>query len=287
MIVFFGSSEYSISVLKTLLERKRKILVITSPDRPAGRGQKPTPTPVALLAQKNSLPIFKPENLNQVSPEKIIKNKPEVGLCCAYGKIIPPSWLNFFPQGILNIHPSLLPRYRGPAPVQFALLNQEKETGVTVIKMDQELDHGPIIWQTKEKIRPEDTAQTLYQRLFQLAARQINQVINDYLAGKITPRPQNHSQATFTRHLTREDGFIPPEKIFTPHVPEEVDRKRRAFTPWPGIFTRIVIKKKEKILKIITTHQEKGRTVIDQVQLEGKKPVSFSQFCSAYSFSFS
>jgi len=273
-LVFFGSANYSLPLLEKLLEAGKKLWVVTTPDRPVGRQQQLSPNPVAEFAQKKGLPCFKLENLTQIP----FPQPPLLGICCVYGKIIPASWIDYFSKGIINIHPSLLPKYRGPSPAQFALLNQEKETGVTFIKIDEKCDHGPILWQIKEKITPTDTADSLYRRLFGLAAQHLLEVIKDYLTGKIKPRPQDHSQATFTRRLTKKDGYIPLPQLFRP----ETDRKRRAFYPWPGIYTQVKIKGRPRILKILQTHLEKGKLVIDQVQLEGKRPVTFAQFSEAY-----
>jgi len=293
MIVFFGSSKHSIPVLKALLRTNWKLTVVTTPDKPAGRHQQLTPNSLAVFAASHNLTILKLMELNSKSltVNSLKSQSPVLGICCVYGKIIPKQWLNFFPKGILNIHPSLLPKYRGSSPAQFAILNNEKTTGVSIIKMDEKCDHGPIIKQIKEKILPNDTAESLYNRLFSLAASTLPQIINDYLNNDIKPAPQNHCLATFTRLLTKKDGFI-SEKILqkamlgnTPSA-EMVDRKRRAFTPWPGIYTKIQVgsrgEKKEKILKILETHLEKKKLIIDRVQLEGKRPVTFSQFSCAY-----
>jgi len=260
------------------------MVVVTGPDRPAGRGKKMTPNPLATFARTKGLAVLKPERLDKNALNKLnsLSKNFVVGVCCVYGKIIPDSWLEFFPQGIINVHPSLLPLYRGPSPAQFAILAGEKEAGITIMKMDSQVDHGPILFQIKERIKENDTAQDLYQRLFDLAANNIVKVTKDYLAGKIKPKAQNHQKATFTGHLSRKDGFISSKKIFSQPIPQEVDQKRRAFAPWPGIHTKVKIGGKEKILKILKTHLKKGKTVIDQVQLEGKRPVTFSQFCSAY-----
>ncbi|MFH1601554.1 MAG: methionyl-tRNA formyltransferase [Candidatus Shapirobacteria bacterium] len=275
-LVFFGSSEYSIPCLVSLLKHDYRILVVAAPDRPAGRGLKLTPSPLADFAQKKNLKIIKPDKLDQKTfPPRNDKVSPgfKLGVCCVYGKIIPKLWLNLFSRGIINIHPSLLPKYRGPSPAQAAILNQEKITGVTFIKMDALCDHGPILAQFREKILPQDTAGELYQRLFNFASQKLPQIIKKYLAEKIKPRPQNHSQATFTKMIKKEDGCLSLKEMS-----KEIDLKRRAYAPWPGIYTKIKIDNQEKRLKILKTHLKEGRLIIDQVQLEGKKPISFSDF---------
>lgn len=310
MIVFFGSSRYSIPALKSLLN-KEKVVVVTTPDRPSGRHQRIKPNPLAEFATNQNLVVLKPEKLTKEALEKIPKDV-LLGVCCVYGKIIPKEWLDFFPKGIVNIHPSLLPKYRGASPAQFAIIAAEKYTGVTFIKMDEKLDHGPIIYQKKEKILKNDTAETLYQRLFQKAALLLPQIIDKYLKGEFVPRKQNHSQATFTRLLNKKDGYVklstlkkalegktlsatqlppvvaeavPGKELFPPTI---IDRLQKALSPWPSLYTRILItqkgKKQKKLLKIIQTQSQKEKLLIKKVQLEGKNPVSFKQFLSAYSW---
>ena len=287
-LVFFGSSTYSIPALKALLKHDYRIIVVTIPDKPAGRHLKLQANPLASFAQENDLKVLKPNKLDQNSLNDLqeLSKNIKLGVCCVYGKIVPQTWLNYFPKGIINLHPSLLPQYRGSSPAQFALLNDEKETGVSFIKMDQDCDHGPIIYQEKHPILPNDTAKTLYGRLFTLAAKKLPWVIENYLAGKLGAIPQNHSQASLTRQLKKKDGFIKEKdlkKAFTSKkMAELTNRKRRAFTPWPGIYTLVKMENKEKRLKILKTHLEKERLVIDQVQLEGKSPVTFLQFSSSY-----
>lgn len=313
MIVFFGSSKYSIPALKRLLELKYRPIVVTTPDKPAGRHQTLTPNPLARFAAEQNLPLLKLEKLDLKSLKPLKKNKKEyLGICCVYGKIIPKEWLKFFSKGIINIHPSLLPKYRGASPAQSAIIAGEKQTGITFIKMDEKLDHGPIIYQEKEKILENDTAETLYQRLFKKAALLLPQIIDKYLKRKLAAKKQNHSQATFTRLLRKEDGYIklsilkkalegenlsvnqlppivseviPNQKILPPTI---IDRLQKALSPWPSLYTKISItqrgKKQEKILKIIETSSRKEKLLIKKVQLEGKRPVNFNQFLLAYSW---
>mgnify|MGYP001398994903 CR=1 FL=1 len=205
------------------------------------------------------------------------KNKPDVGVLASYGRILKKEELEQPPHGILNLHPSLLPKYRGPSPVQTAILNNDQTTGLTIIKMDEKVDHGPIITQFKEEIRPDDTSQSLYQRLFTAGAQVLITILPVYLEGKITPRKQDHSQATYTQKLTREDG-----KINWQEPPAKIERKIRAFHPWPGTWTEVNIKGEKKRLKILQSHLEGNRLLLDQVQLEGKKPVSWQQFQEGY-----
>ena len=298
MIVFFGSSQYSIPALKALLGAGFKPMVVSIL----------TGNPLTAFAQSQQLTVIKPKKLDKKNLEKLKSQKPKLGVCCVYGKIIPQNWLDLFQKGIINIHPSLLPLYRGASPATFSILRNEKQTGLTFILMDKKCDHGPIIKQFKTKLQANETADLLYQRLFSLAAKNLVPTINHYLTGKLKPSPQDHQKASYSRLLKREDGFVlekslkkalkgkqitssqlpqivsealPGIKTYSPLI---IDRLRKAFTPWPGIYTRIKIKDQDKLLKILKTHLEKNKLVIDEVQLEGKKPVIFSQFSSAYSW---
>jgi len=249
-ILFFGSEKYSDIVLNTLQkDRRLKILKI--------------------ITDKKSL-----EEIKKTKP------RPDVGILASFGAIVPKDILNFPKKGILNLHPSLLPKYRGTSPIQFTLLNGEKETGITIIKMDEKVDHGPIVSQSQEKVLPEDTAKSLYERLFTLGAKTLLTILPAFLEGKIELRPQDHSQATYTKRLTREDGEIDWKK------PDDFnERFIRAIFPWPGAWTLLRSPSfggQAKRLKILKAHLEKGKLFLDQVQLEGKKPVSFKQFLEGY-----
>lgn len=220
----------------------------------------------------------------------------ELGIIASYGKIIPDVTISGFKYGILNLHPSLLPKYRGASPVQTAILNNEKETGITIIKIDEKVDHGPILVQTKEAILPADTSETLYKRLFKIGADMLLKILPDYLAGQAKLLPQNHSAATFTKRLTRDDGKIDWQK------PADFnERFIRAMFPWPGAWAEIEMQSTKapkhqsseslplcssdagiKRLKIIKAHLEGSKLIPDMVQLEGKNPVTWKQFQQGY-----
>jgi methionyl-tRNA formyltransferase len=208
---------------------------------------------------------------------KNLKEKPDVGILASYGKILTKEELKKPKHGILNIHPSLLPKYRGPTPVPTAILNGDQETGVTIFKIDEKIDHGPIISQFKEEIRPDDNADELLKRLFTAGAQVLTTILPAYLEGKIKPREQDDSQATYTKKLTREDG-----KINWQEPPAKIERKIRTFYPWPGTWTEVKIKGEKKRLKILKAHLEGNKLILDQVQLEGKNPVSYKQFQEGY-----
>lgn len=234
-----------------------------------------------------------------------LPDKTNVFLVADFGQIVPKKILEMPRHGSLCVHPSLLPKYRGASPVQHAILNGEKETGVTITKMDEKIDHGPIIAQFKEEIRDGDTAETLYGRLFALGARDLINLLPAYIKGKIKPREQNHKKATYTKILTRDDG-----KIDWGKSDEEIERFIRAMYPWPGawIEVRFTVHGSQftaKRLKILKAHLEKSlptipdreprkkpsiadyqllitKLVLDLVQLEGKRRVTWKQFKEGY-----
>lgn len=217
---------------------------------------------------------------------KKLNDKPDVGVLASYGKILPPEVLAIPKHGILNIHPSLLPKYRGASPIQSALLNGEKQTGVTIIKIDEKVDHGPIVAQFSEEILPTDTAESLYFRLFFDGAKVLKTILPAYLEGRIELREQEHNKATYTQRLTREDGKIDWKK-----PPEFIERQIRAYYTWPGTWAEIHLRGGVapaahlggvKRLKILSAHLENNKLVLDQVQLEGKKPVTWKQFQEGY-----
>lgn len=205
--------------------------------------------------------------------------KADVFIVADFGEILPKKVLEIPKHSSLCLHPSLLPKYRGASPVQFAIMNGKKETGATIFKMDKKIDHGPIIAQFKEKIRDDDTAETLYARLFKAGAEVLVTILPAWVEGRIKPRVQNHSKATYAPRLKKEDG-----KIDWQNSDQEIEGFIRAMTPWPGAWTMIDSKR----LKILKAHLEGGKLVINQVQLEGKKPITWKQFLAGHpSFEFS
>lgn len=197
-------------------------------------------------------------------------NEADLAVVAAYGRILTKDELNTPKFGCINVHPSLLPKYRGPSPIQAAILNGEKKSGITIIKMDEEVDHGPILVQVEEKILPNDTAETLYERLFKIGAKLLPQTINQYLKGQIKLSPQDDSKATFTKILTRKDGFF---DIKNPPSPEILDRMIRAYYPWPGVWTRAIINNKPSIVKFLPEKK---------IQVEGKRAMTYKDFINGY-----
>lgn len=275
-IIFFGSSPYVIPIIEVLKKDFDLALVVTTERNSSD------PIPSYCLSQK--IPHLSISNLsNSTMNHELLTISPLVGVLADFGLIIPSAILDLFPKGILNIHPSLLPKYRGPTPVQNAILNGEEKTGVTIIKLDNEVDHGPILTQKEVSISPSDNAQTLYAKLFKVGAELLHQNLNKYIKGEIKLSEQDHSKATITRLLTREDGHIDLLKIKNQKSRPKDDqslaeklkiaRMVRAYYPWPGTWSELRIKNKELRIKFLPDKK---------IQVEGKKPMSYKDFLNGY-----
>ncbi|KKU25268.1 methionyl-tRNA formyltransferase [Candidatus Woesebacteria bacterium RIFOXYC1_FULL_46_16] len=277
-IVFFGTPDYVLPILTSLHKKfvsgpgvSPIAAVVTQSPKPTGRKQILTYSPVDKWAHEHKIDIF-------YQSSELIKNsvKADIGVLAAYGEIIPKIVIDTFPHGILVVHPSLLPKYRGASPIQGAIANGDKQVGVTIIKMDEKMDHGPIVSQFKEETKPDDTTDTLRARLFERSKDVIVEMIEPYLQGKIKPKEQNHDEATYTKIITKQDGFIEAES-FTSEA-AKAERFIRAMQPWPQAWTLIG----KKRLKILKAHLESGKLILDEVQLEGKSPVSWEEFKRGY-----
>jgi methionyl-tRNA formyltransferase len=280
-IIFMGTPDFAIPILEAITHCSLFTVccVITTPDKPVGRQQKITPPPVKKLALKYKIPVLQPEKISQAR-DQITDYQPDLIVVAAYGQILPKEILNIPKYGCINVHASLLPKYRGSSPIQFAILNDEKTTGVTIMIMDEKMDHGPILAQEKIAIQPNETAQTLHDKLARLGADLLIKTIPQYIQGEIKPQPQDESKATYTKILTRQDGQIDWQKSA-----QEIERQIRALTPWPGTWT-IFNGKRLKILKAKVVNKKdemaiqtgKGYLLLEMVQPEGKKPMKWEEF---------
>ncbi|KKR24351.1 MAG: methionyl-tRNA formyltransferase, methionyl-tRNA formyltransferase [Microgenomates group bacterium GW2011_GWC1_41_20] len=282
-IVFFGTPSYVLPVLKTIHKefvtgpgRSPIAAVVTQSPKPLGRKKTLTYSPVDKWGHEHGVPIY-------YSAEELIENTPDatIGILASYGEIIRKEVINLFPQGILVVHPSLLPKYRGASPVPAAIANGDELTGVSIIKMDEKVDHGPVITQFREQILPTDTSDILRNRLFEKSAKVITEMLTPYAQGKIKLKIQNEKEATFTKIMKREDGFV--DLLKTP--PIEIERFIRAMSSWPGAWTLVKLNPTDKTtrrLKLLGSHVEDGKLILDLVQLEGKDPVSWKQFKEGY-----
>lgn len=247
-IIFMGTAELSCASLGKLHGHPafQVIAVVTQPDKPKGRDLKLTPSPVKVLAEKLGLPVLQPLKARD---EKFIAElralKPDLAVVVAYGQILPQALLDIPAHGCLNVHTSLLPKYRGAAPIQWAIANGDPETGVTIMKMDAGLDTGPMLSVRRTPILPADDSQTLHDRLAQLGAELLAETIPGYVAGAIKPQPQPAEGSTYAAKIKKEDGQIDWQRSA-----RETWNRFRAFTPWPGSYTFLAAEPKPQLLKI-------------------------------------
>jgi len=287
-IAFFGTYEFAAVILKALITSGLFDIesVITQPDKPVGRHQEIKKSPVKILAEDNNLTILQPESLKNF--EYTVETN--LNIVVEYGLLIPEEIISKPKYGTINIHPSLLPKYRGPSPIQSALLNGERETGISIMLIDDKMDHGPILAQEKVNIEPNETFAELRDRLAPLSAELLLKTLPKYLSDNIKPSPQNENEATFCKILTRDDG-----KIYFNKTADEIYNQYRGLTPWPGIFTVwnskrlkiIKIKKAEKNIPAGQVKIENNKMLVGcskdaieilEIQLEGKKAMPASAF---------
>ena len=230
-----GTPDFAVPTLRALLELTQLsvVAVVTQPDRPVGRKQILTPPPIKVLAQDNSITVLQPEKLRDQSTVEQIKNlSPELIVVAAYGQIIPKAILEMPKFGAINVHASLLPKYRGASPIQAVIAAGERETGVTIMLMDELLDHGPILSQGSIKIDSDETGGSLFEKLSTLGAELLASTTLEWIAGRIETKEQAHTQATSTKLLKRDSG-----KIDWHQSAESIERMVRAYNPWPGTWT--------------------------------------------------
>ena len=234
-LVFMGTPDFVVPVLEAVVQAQdvQVVGVYTPPDRPRGRGRSPEMPPVKTYALNQGLAVFQPSTLRSARVQEVLTAfQPDVIIVAAYGRFLPVPVLDAPPQGCLNLHPSLLPKYRGPSPVVTAILEGEKVTGVTLMKLDEGMDTGPIIAQREHPVSPQDTAGTLTAALFRLGASLLLENLSPWVTGQITSQSQDDAQATVTRKLERADGQAHWELSAM-----ALERRCRAYTPWPGLFT--------------------------------------------------
>lgn len=233
-VIFMGTPDFAVPALKTLhISNQDVALVVTQPDRPKGRGKTLLPPPVKSVAQNLGYKVVQPLSIRTKEFHSLIENiNPDIIVVVAFGHILPENILASPSLATINIHASLLPKYRGPAPIQWAIINREKETGVTAMLMDQGLDTGDILFDSKINIDPGDTAATLHDRLSDLGANLLIQVLESFDKGDINAVPQDHSIATYAPLLKKSDGHINWNKSAV-----ILEAFIRGMNPWPGAFT--------------------------------------------------
>ena len=233
-IVFMGTPEFAVPSLEALLKSDDRVVgIVTQPDRPRGRGQRLSPSPVKVIAQREQLPLLQPTKMKDPAFMAELSGwKPDFIAVAAFGRILPPAILSLPPRGCVNVHGSLLPKYRGAGPIQWAIINGETETGITTMLMDEGMDTGAILLQEKIPIVPEDTAGSLSPRLADLGGRLLVETLAQLKAGTLTPRPQDHAQASLAPLLKKEDGVIDRSLPAT-----MIANRIIGLTPWPGAHT--------------------------------------------------
>jgi methionyl-tRNA formyltransferase len=290
-VVFMGSPDFSLPILRSLANTYTVVGIVTQPDRASGRGRELKAPPVKLVAEELNIPVIQPEKLREPEAmEQLRLWNPDLIVVAAFGQILKKDVLYLPRFGCINVHASLLPRWRGAAPINAAILHGDEETGVTIMKMDVGLDTGPILTQRSIPLTRDDTAGSVFEKLSQLGADLLLETLPDYLSGKIEPVDQSEEGMTYAPMLKKEEGQLE----FT-HPADELERRVRAFNPWPGAFMDF----DGTLLKIHRAHvaegeaetghrlvhgdqpavgTEAGLLILDEVQPAGKKSMSGRSF---------
>ena len=296
-IVFMGTPDFACPTLTRLIERGEDVIaVVTQPDRPKGRGQKLVPPPVKVIAEEHGIPVLQP--LKVRAPEVVAHIRelnPDLIVVVAFGQILPQSLLDIPRHGCINIHASLLPRYRGAAPLNWCLINGETETGITTMMMDAGLDTGDMLVKRSIPIGPDEDAQSLHDRLSLLGADTIDETLVRLMSGTLTREKQDDSLTCYAPMLKKEDGLIDWTR-----EPRQIKNLVRGFTPWPGAYTSLD-NKTLKLYKVSVAEEAgtpgeviaagkdgilvacgSGSIRIEELQLEGRKRLSAAEFLAGY-----
>uniref|UniRef100_A0A831XGM6 Methionyl-tRNA formyltransferase n=1 Tax=Geobacter metallireducens TaxID=28232 RepID=A0A831XGM6_GEOME len=296
-IVFMGTPDFACPTLTRLIERGEDVIaVVTQPDRPKGRGQKLMPPPVKVIAEEHGIPVLQP--LKVRAPEVVAQIRelnPDLIVVVAFGQILPQSLLDIPRYGCINIHASLLPRYRGAAPLNWCLINGETETGITTMMMDAGLDTGDMLVKRSIPIGPDEDAQSLHDRLSLLGADTIDETLDRLMAGTLTREKQDDSLTCYAPMLKKEDGLIDWTR-----EPRQIKNLVRGFTPWPGAYT-FLDNKTLKLFKVSVAEEAgtpgeviaagkdgivvacgSGSIRIEELQLEGRKRLTAAEFLAGY-----
>jgi len=291
-----GTPYFGVPVLESLTESGHSVVAIyTRPDRPAGRGRHSAPSPVKQAALARGIPVVEPQTLrDDAAVRELTEWAPDLVVVAAFAYLLPPAILSVPRHGCLNVHPSLLPQYRGPSPVATAILNGDLQTGVTIMQMDSGLDTGPIVGQAAVAINEDDTTESLTSLLAECGARLLVDTIAPWLAGRVTPRPQREDEATFSVRISAHDARL--DWSLSASV---LARQVRAYHPWPGSYTlwkglrlkvvgarplslrlphptgAVVAMQPPDSVGVVT---DDGTLCLDRLQLEGKRAVPAEEF---------
>ena len=303
-IAFFGTPEFALPTLSRLVESSHSVVaVVTQPDRPRGRGQKTSTSPIKTFALKHQLNVFNPTQLKEGKFRQLLSDtKPDLGVIAAYGQILPDELLKLPRYGFINVHASLLPDYRGAAPIQRAILDGRSETGITIMRVVSDLDAGPILATSSRPITLKENALEVEQALAAMGAKLLTETIDQALPGQLQEQPQNHNAANYAHRLKKADGLIDWE---APAM--SIHNKIRALHPWPHAFTYWdqnrylilesapplhppekqakqspgqVVAANSKVL-MVNTGDSVGLSIL-KIQPEGRRPMSIRDFVSGY-----
>jgi len=298
-IVFMGTSAFAVPSLKALIEKGENVMcVVTQPDRPKGRGRAVQQSPVKDVALAHHLPLFQPQSIkDEKSIDELKKHLPDLFVVVAFGQILSREVLDIPPHGAINVHASLLPKYRGAAPINWALINGEEMTGVTTMLLDEGMDTGPILFQRPIDIEPADNASSLHDKLARLGAELLLETVDRLKKNELKPLPQYHTKASYAPLLRKKDGLIDWKKSA-----QEIHNLIRGLIPWPSaythlegktlkIFDSVVIEKEvrgecgeisgisKEGIRVITG---KGNLLIREIQLQDRKRMKVSEFIQGY-----
>jgi len=300
-LVFMGTPEFAVPSLQALLDGDDIVVgVFTQPDQPSGRGMVRHTPPVKVLAAARALPVFQPAKLREPDVlDRLRLWQPDLIVVVAYGKMLPQAILTLPPLGCINVHASLLPKYRGAAPIQWAIARGEHETGVTIMRISERMDAGDIFLQKAIPIVDTDTGGSLHDKLAVLGAGALSETLRLLKAGQVKARPQNEAEATYAPLITKEDGHIDWGQDA-----DTIERRIRAFNPWPSAYTTV----HGKLLKLFVARREQGSfypvsppgtvtevtpvsfvvatgsdfLALEEVQLEGKRRLPVAEFLKGY-----
>lgn len=295
-IVFMGTPDFAVPTLQALIDSGQLVGVVTQPDRPAGRGKSLRPPPVKEVAVAAGIPVYQPKSLRKESAaEPLYEWAPDLIVVAAFGQILRPHVLNLPPLGCVNVHASLLPRWRGASPIQHAILAGDTHTGVTLMQMDVGLDTGDMLVAEKIEIRADETAESLHDRLAELGGRMMKRHLDDLLHQRFQPIPQDDALSTYAPMISKDDGRLEWSRTGV-----ELDRHIRSMTPWPGAFTywdgqllkvlqaspindsKLTDKLPGEVVeydyKAVVAAAEGSGLILEQIQLAGKKAISTAEF---------
>ncbi len=302
--VFFGTDEFAGDVLKRLADAGQFNFraVITQPDKPVGRKKIFTPPPVKVLAQEKKILVWQPDKLTDEFIKKLAGIKADIFIVAAYGKILPAELIELPKYKTVNLHPSILPKYRGPAPIQTALLNDDKTTGTTLMLIDEKMDHGDIISKSQITISKSDNYITLSKKLAELSAELLINSLPDYISGRIKPQPQDHEQASYTKIIKKENGVITADK-----TAKQIYNMWRAYVVWPQVYGELTANAKVLNVKLLDIElsdltednrrplelfaknkqlylacAKKTALKVNRLQIQGKQPIDAKNFINGY-----